>query len=167
MKKSRWLSLFIFVLLSLSVHPAAAHGVEIEYTVASVTAIQVTITARFESGEVMDACQATVYTPNDPENPWLVGECDDQGQFSFMADTTQPGTWEVQIRQAGHGEWVRIPIEASDDAGTVVISESGGTGKLSTGQIVLMSASVIWGFIGTGLYFSNRTSTKTTPKSEE
>ena len=124
--------------------PAYAHGAKIEYTIG----VTVEITAAYDSGEPMAGAQVTVYAPDDPATSWLAGVCDDEGRFSFTPDTTKPGTWDIQVRQAGHGDIVHIPIgtEATGDGG-------GGNTPL---QIILMAACVIWGSIGTALYFLRR-----------
>ncbi len=121
-----------------------AHGVVIDYNVN----VGVEIIAAFDSGEIMDQAQVSIFAPNDLANPWLVGTTDDQGRFFFTPDPKIAGTWDVQVRKAGHGEIIHIPIEG----GTVLTNSSGFTGM----QIFIMSASVIWGLIGTALYFSGR-----------
>ena len=124
--------------------PVYAHGAKIEYTVG----MTVEIFAAYDSGEPMAGAQVTVYAPDDPSSPWLTGVCDNEGRFSFTPDTAKKGTWDIQVRQAGHGDIVHIPIEAAS-AGT------GGGGNTPL-QIVLMAVCVVWGSIGTALYFSRR-----------
>jgi nickel transport protein len=133
---------------------AAAHGVTIDYTIA----MTVQLTGTFDSGEPMANAQVTVYAPDDPADPWLVGEADENGAFSFVPDPDMPGTWDVQMRTAGHGDMVHIPI-GTDGA----LSASTG---MTPGQIILMSASVIWGFVGTALYFSARRRTTTSSEKD-
>jgi nickel transport protein len=106
----------------------------------------VQIQATFDTGEPMAGGQVTVYAPDDPSTPWLTGVCDEEGRFVFAPDPGKPGTWDVQVRQAGHGDMVHIEI----DEGTATSSGGG----LSTSQILLMAASVAWGCIGTALFFS-------------
>ena len=124
---------------------ANAHGVDIEYT----SSVSVEVVAKYDSGEPMSGAQVAVYAPGDPVTPWLTGSCDDEGRFSFSPDATMPGTWSVQVRQAGHGDIVHIPV----GAGGAVAECSGGLG---TGQIVLIAACVVWGATGTALYFRRR-----------
>ncbi len=122
---------------------AYAHGARIEYTVSTT----IDIVAAYDSGEPMAGAQVAVYAPSDPTTPRLTGVCDDEGRFSFTPDSSEPGTWDVQVRQAGHGDIVHIPIGGN----------SGGSGGGYTPlQIILMAACVIWGSIGTALYFLRR-----------
>ncbi|GAB4574888.1 MAG: hypothetical protein Kow0077_23640 [Anaerolineae bacterium] len=121
---------------------ASAHGAKISYSVD----VTVTLVAEFDTGEPMAHAQVMVYSPADPATPWLTGEADEEGRFSFVPDPALPGTWDVQVRAAGHGDIVHIPIGAGGAA-------SGSTG-FSPAQIVLMAASVVWGLVGTALYFS-------------
>ena len=124
---------------------AYAHGAKIEYTVN----MTIELVAAYDNGEPMAGAQFVVYAPDDPSTPWLTGVCDDEGRFSFTPDTSKPGTWDIQVRQAGHGDIVHIPV-GEDTVGT------GGTGGYTPLQIVLMAACVIWGSVGTALYFSRR-----------
>jgi nickel transport protein len=123
---------------------AFAHGARIEYTIGMTVQIQ----ASYDTGEPMAGGQVVVYAPDDPTTPWLTGACDDEGRFTFTPDPDKPGTWDVQVRQAGHGDIVHIPIGEGG-------ASSGSTGY-TTAQIVLMGACVAWGFVGTALYFSRK-----------
>ena len=150
----------------------AAQGIQITYAVAEIATVEVALEAAFESGEVMSEAQVTVYAPDDPKHPWLTGLCDEDGRFAFTADLDRPGTWEIQVRKAGHGEWLKIALDANTvevvDLGAATPDEEaqelqiaagavrGGDTGFSAGQIVLMAGSVIWGLVGTALYFSRR-----------
>lgn len=127
---------------SAAVPVAHAHGATIDYTTSSAIEIRAT----FDSGDPMAGAQVAVYAPDDPANPWETGVSDDQGRYTFVPDPELPGTWDVQVRQAGHGDIVHIPVGEGAAA-------SGSTG-FTTMQIVLMGACVVWGFVGTALYFS-------------
>jgi len=135
----------VLVLSLLLPAPALAHGVNIQYS----SDVEITISARYDSGEPMAGAQVAVYAPDDPSTPWLTGVCDDEGYFSFTPDVSRPGTWDVQVRLGGHGGMVHIPV----GGGTAT---SGGVGGYSYLQIGLMAACVIWGSIGTALYFRRR-----------
>jgi len=140
--KWKWFVLPTSLMLLLAFTTTAwAHGAKIEYTVN----MTVEIVATYDTGSPMAGGQVTVYAPDDPATPWLEGVCDEEGRFVFTPDPTKPGTWDVQVRQAGHGDMVHIPIGEG-------VATTGG-GGYPTFQIVLMSACVIWGFVGTALFF--------------
>lgn len=145
----------LFTLLWALVLPASslAHGARIEYKVATM----VEITASYDDGTPMAGGQVTVYAPDDPSTPWLTGVCDENGKLTFTPDPTKPGTWDVQVRQAGHGDMIHIAVGEGKGA------MAGSTGYTPP-QIALMSACVVWGFVGTALFFSRG---KTPPEQEE
>ena len=129
-----------------------AHGAVLDYT--SVSAVQ--LTATYDNGEPMQDAQVNVYAPNNPSDPWLTGKTNEQGQFVFTPSAEQSGNWEVQVRQAGHGDIVNIPVNTNAE-GSVQIADAIAkrTGSsYSTPQLVLMGAAGIWGFVGTALFFS-------------
>ena len=138
--------LMIMALLGLMLVTLAgavsAHGAKISYTIDPT----IHLVAEFDSGEPMANAQVMVYGPADPATPWLTGETDDEGRFSFVPDPAQPGTWDVQVRAAGHGDIVHIPLGEG--------AALSGTTGYTTPQIVLMGASVVWGFVGTALFFA-------------
>lgn len=153
--------------------PALAHGAKLAYQ--PINGIE--IHARYDSGEPMKAAQINVYAPDDPNQPWLTGFTDDDGRFVFSPDTSRPGNWEVMVRQAGHGDILAIPV-AGNAAAVGALEESGGAG--STGEsgdpggsgqrpavlanrgeprtagvpLWVSMVAVVWGFIGTALFFA-------------
>jgi nickel transport protein len=119
---------------------AIAHGTIVKHKIIQTVEIE----ASYESGEPMANAQITVYAPDRPAKPWLQGTADARGRFIFSPDAV--GSWEVKVRKAGHGEIVRISI-----------SDEGETSRLSSVnplQKLAMTAAVIWGFVGTALFFS-------------
>lgn len=138
---------------TLLTQPAQSHGAHIDYQIAPSVEVQ----AQFDNGELMVQAQVTVFAPSDPETPWQTGITDDDGSFSFSPDPSQTGDWEVQVRQAGHGSSITIPV-GSDEA---IASATGG--DLSPAQKLLMTGLGLWGLLGTGLYFSNRTRAQVIP----
>lgn len=135
--------LLILVVWLAAYAPAYAHGAKIDYQVRTT----IDITATYDSGEPMAEAQVSVFSPDDPQNPWLTGTCDAEGAFSFAPDPSLPGTWDIQVRQAGHGDIIHVAV-GGDSATTA--------GGLSAVQIIVMAACVLWGFVGTALYFSKR-----------
>ena len=152
-KLSRTITMLLVVLsfICMSTRPVSAHGTDITYSVGP----QVQLQAKFDTGEPMANAQVTIYSPEDPANAWLVGEADAEGRFAFSPDVAMPGRWDIFVRTAGHGDSLYVEI---DEAGAVVAGSS--SGGLTVAQILLMSASVIWGMIGTALYFARGKSAK-------
>lgn len=144
--KRKLIALLAILLTLWAATTAYAHGAKIEYTIN----MAVDLRAMYDTGEPMSSGQVTVYAPDDPSTPWLTGVCDEEGRFTFTPDPDKPGTWDIQVRQSGHGDMIHIPIGA--DAGTTM----GGSTGYTTPQILLMGASVAWGLVGTALFFSRR-----------
>lgn len=144
---------------------ALAHGVKIQQREVKAIALQ----AQYESGEPMAGAQVLVYSPDNPEQPWLTGTTDDKGKFLFTPDGDRPGNWQMMIRQAGHGSMVTIPVQAKaileegsevEQNGDVMESQkavamaSMQKTELSPTQQWLSMGAIVWGFIGTALFFS-------------
>jgi nickel transport protein len=94
----------------------------------------------------MAEASVTVYSTSNPAESWLTGSTDSLGRFSFDADRDLSEEWDVSVRMAGHGDMVRIDLSGG----------AGGTTAFSTAQILLMALCVVWGFIGTALFFISR-----------
>jgi nickel transport protein len=123
-----------------------AHGARIIW---ELKGDSVLVSAAFDDGMPMDSAQVTVFSGAEPSVPWLQGFTDERGEFGFVPDSEEALNWDVQVRKAGHGDIVHLSL---DPASTSVSGDSGFT----TLQIVLMSVCVVWGFIGTALFFSSR-----------
>lgn len=131
---------------------AIAHGVKIQHQFTSA----IKINATYDTGTPLTNAQVTVYAPNDPSKPWLKATTDSQGNFIFSPDSSQSGYWEIKVRQAGHGGMVSVPFEVNESnintsyTNNYLASSSDDYNPLQKG---LMIASVIWGFVGTALFF--------------
>jgi nickel transport protein len=160
--KNRFVLLLTFSSISWMT-PVFAHGAHISYR--STESIQ--IQARYDSGEPMEGAQVMVYSPESLSDPWMQGITDDQGQFAFAPDPSHPGNWEVTVRQAGHGDVVVIPVGnpagGSLEAAAEGAAESSETpapepvsriAQRSPVQQGITIGAVIWGFVGTALFFS-------------
>ncbi|QUS62045.1 carboxypeptidase-like regulatory domain-containing protein [Synechocystis sp. PCC 7338] len=149
--------------------PIFAHGVKVEHR--SVEAIAVA--AQYDSGEPMAEAQVLVYAPDNASQPWLTGVTDKQGKFTFTPAGDRPGNWEVAVRQGGHGAMVTIPLQAGGanggtmDAGSdqsdsdkmapeITIASVPNAGALSPIQRGITIGAVIWGFVGTALFFTGK-----------
>jgi nickel transport protein len=145
---------------------AIAHGVAIEYQATQAYEIK----AAYDTGAPMANAQIAVFAPTDPAKPWLTGTTDAAGRFVFSPST--PGNWEVQVRQAGHGDILVIPVESGSatpiptapmpaassskvEPGTN--APAGSVGPYTPLQKGVMIGSVIWGCVGTALFFGRGT----------
>jgi nickel transport protein len=135
---------------------AQAHGVDIRHQTTQATEIE----AKYNTGEPLANAQVTVYAPNG-ETPWLKGTTNDKGQFTFTPDVNQPGNWQVTVRLAGHGDILTIPVskqpvaQNSESGYTQPIAQNSQSGYTPL-QKAVMTTSVLWGLVGTALFFSRR-----------
>lgn len=125
-----------------------AHGTNIE-----VSRGQIQIHATYDGGDPMQNAQVLIYSPENLEEPWMKGTTDENGQFAFTPDPGQPGTWEVTVRQAGHGGVATIPMGDAEVAASQSNMEMQEASLSPVQQWVTIGA-VIWGFVGTALFFS-------------
>lgn len=155
MKYSR---IFLFLLFCSGLsEPVLAHGARIDYQQSSAIVIRAT----YDDGTPMAEAQAVIYAPNDPTAPWLKGMTNESGEFSFVPDPDLSGSWDVKVRQSGHGNIVSIPLDsgAISNEETVTMSSNANVAKssgYSTGQKLLMAIAGVWGFIGTALFFARK-----------
>lgn len=155
----------LLLVVSLALTGAAltlAHGVDITHTIDPASGA-ITISAAFDTGEALDAAQVAVFAPSDLLNPWLTGTTDAGGVFTFTPDYADEGTWDVQVRKAGHGGLIHLALDGSMQVAARGVSGTAGdsaSAGFTPAQIVLMAASVVWGFIGTALYFMSRQNLK-------
>ncbi len=139
--------------------PAAGwtHGARIDYRTQEAIEIQ----ALYDTGEPLADAQVTIYAPEDPASAWLTGTTDAQGRFWFRPDPDQPGNWEVTVRQSGHGDILVIPTEEVDletvgEPGSAAEATLTGSSAaaLTPLQKGVMVGSILWGCVGTALFFS-------------
>ena len=179
----RWLPFCVVTgLVFLGFSPIVlAHGFRLEQQRTEAIVIQ----SLEDSGKPMIGAMVLVYTPSDRSTPWKTGATDNQGQFIFIPDRTQPGVWTVQVRQAGHGHEIAVEVlPAPAPQGNPVIASSPEALKPdilpslapspspvpiesnlsrippvlpnSPAQQGLLVGSVLWGFVGTILFFSRQ-----------
>lgn len=137
--------------------PLQAHGVTVEHTLEQT--LTLSLTATYASGEPMAGAQVLVYAPDNPTTPWQTGTCDDAGRYEFAPDPTRPGTWEIQVRQAGHGDTIYVEVgNATTAPATAALLPSGSALPYTPLQMLLMGGAIVWGCIGTALFFLRRRS---------
>ncbi|AFZ48040.1 hypothetical protein Cyast_2090 [Cyanobacterium stanieri PCC 7202] len=159
------------LIISLLITPVKtfAHGVVLDYEKVDAIAL----IAQYDTGEPMSNAQVVVYAPNNPDEPYLQGVADENGNFTFTPDKTITGNWTVRVRTAGHGSIINIPVESTSetvasentDHDSNEISTENNTSETqsptprqssspNTSQRLLMAVSGVWGFVGTALFFS-------------
>ncbi len=139
----------IFLLLIITL-PAYGHGANIFW---EMQGDSIFVTATFDDGTPMDGAQVTVFSGAAPAVPYTSGIADENGKFAFLPDAELSLIWDVQARKAGHGDMIHFSLT---EASEVTDAQIGFT----TLQIIIMSASVVWGFIGTALFFSTKRKNK-------
>ena len=119
---------------ALMATPALAHGSHIEYEVVKTEAgPTVQVSAAYDTQEPMVKAQGSIYSPANPQTPWLTGMTDGEGRFEFTPDRT--GNWDIKVRQAGHGALVTLPwsndamANAAGDSSTTLTSSALGAGR--------------------------------------
>ncbi|NEP87380.1 MAG: carboxypeptidase regulatory-like domain-containing protein [Okeania sp. SIO2C2] len=135
---------------------AIAHGVKIQHQITQA----IKINATYDTGAPLPNASVTVYAPIEPNKVWLKGTTDEQGNFIFHPDSSLSGTWEIKVRQAGHGGLVSIPfqVDKSNNYHHHNVSKnhkylaniSNDYNPLQKG---LMIGCTMWGFVGTTLFF--------------
>ncbi len=133
------------VLLMLAA-PVFGHGARVTW---EILGDSIHILASFDNGQPLSLAQVTVFSGAAPSVPYLVGMTDGNGEFSFLPDKEESLSWDIQVREAGHGDIVSATL--SEDS--AVDNEQG---RFTTLQIVLMSTCVVWGFVGTAFFFASK-----------
>jgi len=122
-----------------------AHGVEYEFIQNNVM-----IKAWFSGGKPFYPATFDLYSPDNYEKVYLSGETDNKGIFSFKPD--KPGKWIVMLRdKTGHG--TRINLDVNEN---LSLDKDNPIGSINLYQKLIMVVCVIWGFIGTALFFIGR-----------
>jgi nickel transport protein len=159
-----WLPVLALMLAAIP-RSADAHGtlVESSLTRRVQVELEVEVHATYHSGRPMAGASVRVMAPGDDQTPYLVGTCDDDGRFVFQPPADRVGTWEVQVRLQGHGGTVQLDVEppadgagAGAEAPATVRVEASSSPHLSAMQIVVMVGCVVWGLVGTALFFTRR-----------
>lgn len=134
------------IAIALTPWAASAHGAHVQARTTNAVEVQAT----YDSGEPLAAATVQVFAPDDPQTPVFTGVTDEAGYYVFAP--TQPGDWEVSVRQAGHGDIAVVPVAADG----VIASSFTNDGGLSLGQRLIVAGSVTWGCVGTALFFGRR-----------
>lgn len=135
--------LLLSILLSGAFAATIAHGTHYEVVRKGVFGIY----ASFDGKVPIADADVLIFSPGST-TPCGTTSTDMRGFFAFVPDTS--GTWVLQVRdKTGHGMRINLPVDNNHIVETV---ESGIT---PTAKVV-MAVSIIWGAIGTALFFSGR-----------
>ncbi|AFY37626.1 hypothetical protein Lepto7376_1273 [[Leptolyngbya] sp. PCC 7376] len=103
--------LFAFTPLSLMVGAkvATAHAIQTDYQL-HFDALE--IQATFGDGESFPGAPVMIYSPENPDEPVLMGRTDSEGKFSFQPDQAVQGEWAVEIGDAesSHWDYLVVPV---------------------------------------------------------
>jgi nickel transport protein len=70
------------------------------------------IKASYDSGKPMAYCDASVFSPDDPENAYQAGSTDPHGCFAFVPDTN--GVWSVVVDDGmGHVVTAKVAVDTN------------------------------------------------------
>lgn len=134
------------LLLFMATLPLYSHGTQYEI----VKSGEIGVRAMYDSGEAMAGADVLVFPPGSAASASTM-KTDSSGLFHFTPDI--PGTWTFQVRDSsGHGMRINLQIDES----LSLISESRAGAGLNMLQKIVMALSLVWGAIGTALYFKGR-----------
>lgn len=123
-----------------------AHGLEYEVSTREAFAVRLF----YSDGEMMSYAPYKVFPPGGG-SVFQNGLTDKNGMVVFSPDS--PGEWRVQANDdLGHGARVMVNVGVGNMKPTGVA-----VGSLSALQKVLMALCVVWGAIGTALFYRRRT----------
>jgi nickel transport protein len=92
---------------------ALAHMIETDF---SLFGEELEFTSTFSTGEPVQEAKVTIYSPENPDEPWAELTTDEAGRFSFDPDESIAGNWEIRIEQGiGHADLWTVPV--SDEIG--------------------------------------------------
>lgn len=130
-----------------------AHGTAIEVMQSAVA-----VKATFDDGAPMAEAQVLVYSPDDPATPWQTGKTDAEGTYLFAPAAEMPGDWEVTVRKAGHGGTTTFAVNSAGAAVSAVADSAA-----APVQKWISMAAIVWGFVGTALFFARKAAPAVAP----
>jgi nickel transport protein len=140
--------------------PVAAHGSHVEATITRTIEVTrtVEVVATTHGSRPMADGQVTVFAPGAPEEPWLSAVCDAEGRVRFELPADAAGTWDIRVAHRGHGGRIQleVPGEDGDTRDTITAEAIAAQPQLSTLQKAILGGGVVWGCIGTALFFARR-----------
>ncbi len=138
-------ALFLSAALCVAGGTAFAHGVYAD----EATGTAVIVKVQYDSGDPMMYAAVKVFFPDDKKTEYMNCRTDRQGTFAFVPN--QKGEWSYTVND-GMGHGVSKSIAVTDDF-TIEKPASGG---MTLVQKVIAALCVIWGAVGTALYWKSR-----------
>jgi nickel transport protein len=141
------IGVLLWLLSLLCADSGLAHGTDYEILTEGVVGIR----AMYDSGEVMGGARVLIFAPDETRATYE-SKTDKNGIVCFFPD--REGTWILQIRdQGGHGMRVNLEVDTSMTARTNGSRRVFGSTAV---QRLVLVVCVLWGFVGTGLFFYRR-----------
>lgn len=144
MKIKKLIAALLWIILAAS--SLYSHGTRYEI----VKSGKIGVKAMYDTGEAMADAKVLVFPPGSSSSAASIST-DNSGVFYFTPDS--PGTWTFQVRDnSGHGMRINLQI---DESLSLQSGDQSGSG-LNMLQKGVMALSIVWGAIGTALYFKGR-----------
>ena len=109
MKKLPFVGLICASLLAVMADQAMGHSVETDYLLSPDNGLALDV--NFSTGEPLAEAPVKIYSPDNPEEPWMEGETDENGQFSFLPEDGIEGEWTVEIGEKSHADFLSVPVK--------------------------------------------------------
>lgn len=138
---------FVFLLMAAFQGAAEAHGVKYDILEATPIALQ----ASYDSGQPIPHAKVLVYAPGKSESDHESAS-DGNGVFCFLPD--KAGEWKIEMSdRLGHG--IRVSLNIDKDLNVEDLKEES-KATLGLKQKLIMAFCVIWGALGTALFFKRK-----------
>lgn len=136
--------LFILGVIFVS-FPLFAHGTKYEILPEKVIGIK----AMYDTGEPMANAKVRIFAPDETKASCTT-ESDSNGVFYLTPD--RAGTWTMQVRdRGGHGMRINLPVDES-----MRLTQARTGSGINYIQKVIAALCIVWGCIGTALYFKRK-----------
>jgi len=135
-----------YLAVLMTVMSSFGHGTKYEILQSNTIGIK----AMFDTGDPMASAKVLIFAPDETKAAFTA-ITDSNGVFYFTPD--KAGTWAMQVRDKG-GHGMRINLEIND--AMLLAPEQKSSNTVSYFQKILMALCVIWGCVGTALYFKKK-----------
>ncbi len=145
----RKLFFLINIFILIATISTFAHGTKYKFLPEKTFGIK----TMFDTGAPMVLAKVLVFAPDEMKATYTT-KTDSNGVFYFTPD--KAGTWVMQVRDKG-GHGMRINLEINDSM--LLSSGQKPSNNMSYLQKIFVAICVIWGCIGTALYFKKKAGT--------